>query len=171
MTDLMRSLESWASHFVVSPIHSPAQQIHSGIVHRHIRLDGWMHLLMFQTTEDHSVPFYGFHINTSESCHDSTFVVLLCCLDREMHVSLLSTRNTNYFVFPYSCNAINDTPQTLFVSLKSHHSKEEMIPDLSPQENHDTLTSSLSYALSCHTMLLHFTTMQWPSLLSRLTEQ
>lgn len=57
MTSLMRSVESWVSHFVVSPIHSPAQQIHCGLVLRHSHSDGWMHLLMFQTTEHHSVPF------------------------------------------------------------------------------------------------------------------
>lgn len=58
MTSLMRSVESWASHFVVSPIHSPALGIHCGIVLRHIHSDGWMHLLMFQTTEHHSVGFF-----------------------------------------------------------------------------------------------------------------
>lgn len=60
MTGLMRSMESWASHFVVSPIHSPARGIHGGIVLRHIHSDGWMLLLMFQTTEHHSVPFLWF---------------------------------------------------------------------------------------------------------------
>ena len=60
MTGLMRSMESWASHFVVSPIHSPAQEAHCGIVLRHIHSDGWMLLLMFQTTEHYSVPFLWF---------------------------------------------------------------------------------------------------------------
>lgn len=58
MTGLMRSIESWASHFVVSAIHSPAQEMHCGIVLRHIHSDGWMHLLMFQTTEHYAVPFF-----------------------------------------------------------------------------------------------------------------
>lgn len=56
-TGLMRSMESWASHFVVSPIHSPVQKSRCGIVLRHIHSDGWMLLLMFQTTEHHSEPF------------------------------------------------------------------------------------------------------------------
>ncbi len=60
MTGLMRSTESWASHIVVSPIHPPAQEIHCGIVLRHIHSDGWMLLLMFQTTEHHSEPFLWF---------------------------------------------------------------------------------------------------------------
>lgn len=49
MTTLMRSMESWAYHFVVSPKRSHI--IHSGIVLTHIHLDGWMHLPMFQTEE------------------------------------------------------------------------------------------------------------------------
>lgn len=82
MTSLMRSVESWASHFVVSPIHSPALGIHCGIVLRHIHSDGWMHLLMFHTTEHHSVGFffylfffYGLHINTPGLCDNSLFYI------------------------------------------------------------------------------------------------
>lgn len=103
MTGLMRSMESCASHFVVSPIHSPALQIHRGIVLRHIHSDGWMLLLMFQTTEHHSMPFLWFtYINTPEPCDDSIFVIAMCCTEREIHVfqkvPLALTRTYELFV-------------------------------------------------------------------------
>lgn len=47
MTSLMSSMETLASHFVVSPVLSPAQEIQHGIVLGHIHSDGWMHLLIF----------------------------------------------------------------------------------------------------------------------------
>lgn len=83
VTTLMRSMESWTSHFVVSPIHSLVQKIRCGIVLRHIHSDGWMLMFMFQTTGHHSQHhvylfiFYGLLRNTPESCDGSTFVIPL----------------------------------------------------------------------------------------------
>lgn len=51
------------------------------------------------------------------------FCVPKCCTEREMHVfikvSLLTSRNINDFVFPYSCKTINHTPKDFFLFLIS----------------------------------------------------
>lgn len=116
----MRSMESWASHFVVSPIHSPAQEIHCGIVLRHIHSDGWMLLLMFQTTEHHSVPSLWFtykptgflwwrHFCYSHMLHRKRSA----CLQKSVF-----TVHSEYKLFfcPYSCSVMNHVARHIFFS-------------------------------------------------------
>lgn len=89
--------------------------------------------------------FYILHVNTLGSCHDSTFPIPLCYGDRQ--ISFLSSRNINYLFFPYSCNAMNHIPQSLF--LKPHQSRDEIIIDLSPEEKpQPTLCPSLLHTCS-----------------------
>lgn len=103
MTSLMRSVEIWGSHFVVSPIHFPAQENPLWNCPQTHPLR-WMHSLMLQTTEHHSVPFYGLHPSILESC-DNRFFLCSQMLHRKrnacFHKSVFTDlQEYKWFCFP-----------------------------------------------------------------------
>lgn len=146
MTGLMRSMESWASHFVVSPVYSPTQEIHCEFVHRQMHSDGWMLLLMFQTTEDHSVAFLWFTYK-----HSRVLWWQHLCYSHKLHwnrnacvreiVFTVCYEYKLFSFFHYSCNTLLFFFCFFFLNLIKEGWNN---PDLSPQESHSLLPPPLS---------------------------
>lgn len=153
MTSLMRSVESWGSHFVVSPNHSPAQEIQCGTVLRHIHSDGWMHLLMFQTTEHHSEVFLEvFYLKTPHPYYHRWLFFFFIPIGhskwkKKKHaleaIFFLISRNTSCFVFASMFDVVNHIPSFIFVlEISLKWGKNEV--DLSPLQSHHSLPPSLT---------------------------
>lgn len=117
VTTLMRSMESWTSHFVVSPIHSLVQKIHCGIVLRHIHSDGWMLMLMFQTTEHHSQNhIYLFFMVYLETHRSPVMAALLLFPNDSCNENACFREKESVFIIisAFSCNYLH--PMRLFIT-------------------------------------------------------
>lgn len=163
MTGLMRSMESWASHFVVSPIYSPTQEIHCEFVLRQMHSDGWMLLLMFQTTEDHSVAFLWFTYKHSRVLWWQHF-----CYSHKLHrnrnacvgKSVFTVRKEYKLVSFPTIHVIHSCFFYFFYFFLNLIKEGWNNPDLSPQESHDLFPPPLSSThagahLSHNTFALH----------------
>lgn len=154
----MRSMESW-THFVVSPIHTLVQNIHCGIVLRHIHSDGWMLMLMFQTTEHHSQHhiylfiFYGLLRNTPESCDGSTLLIPLWFMQWKC---MFQGKSVFIIISAFSCNYSH--PMRLFITniLILHLKRAKVFP-----QGHTCRCTIVTHCFS------HLTTMQRPSFLTQ----